>query len=175
MKNKTIIIAGGSGFIGQAISNYFGENNTIIILGRQINNQQTNANGEQNISEKAAANIQYVKWDAKNPGEWTNVFNNADIVINLTGKSVNCRYTEENKKEIFDSRIFSTLAIGAAIQQVIKPPALWINAASATIYPHAVNEPRDESFTDFANDFSVQVVSFGKKLFLSNKHLLQEK
>lgn len=169
MKNKTIIIPGGSGFIGQAISNYFGEDNKIIILGRQLNNQQTNANGEHAINNKVAPNIQYLQWDAKNPGEWTNVFNNADIVINLTGKSVNCRYNEKNKKEIFDSRIFSTQAIGAAIQQAIKPPALWINAASATIYPHAVNEPRDEFFTDFANDFSVQVCKLWEKTFFEQR------
>lgn len=169
MKNKTIIIPGGTGFIGQAISNYFGEHNKIIILGRQINNQPTNANGEHYISNKAAANIQYLQWDAKSPGEWTSVFNNADIVINLTGKSVNCRYTEKNKQEIFDSRTYSTKIIGTAIQQAVKPPTLWINAASATIYPHATNQPRDESFTDFANDFSVQVCKVWEKTFFDQR------
>lgn len=169
MKNKTIIVPGGSGFIGQAICNYFGEHNKIIILGRQLNNQQTNANGEHSINNKVVPNIQYVQWDAKNFGEWASVFNNADIVINLTGKSVNCRYTEQNKKEIFDSRTYSTKAIGAAIQQAVKPPALWINAASATIYPHATNEPRDESFTDFTNDFSVQVCKLWEKTLFDQR------
>lgn len=169
MKNKTIIIAGGSGFIGQAICNYFGEQNKIIILGRQLTNEATNTNGEHHINSKVATNIQYLKWDAKNLGDWASVFNNADIVINLTGKSVNCRYTEQNKKEIFDSRTYSTKAIGTAIQQAIKPPALWINAASATIYPHATNEPRDESFTDFANDFSVQVCKLWEKTFFDQR------
>lgn len=169
MKNKTIILAGGSGFIGQAITNYFGEENKIVILGRQLQQQQTNTHGEHNISNKAAKNIQYLKWDAKNPGEWMNAFSNADIVINLTGKSVNCRYTEKNKKEIFDSRTDSTKAIGIAIQQAIKPPALWINAASATIYPYTTDQPRDESFTDFANDFSVQVCKLWEKTFFEQR------
>lgn len=169
MKNKTIIIAGGSGFIGQAISNYFGETNNIIILGRQLNNQPTNTNGENCISNKIAANIQYIKWDAKNTGDWMNAFNNADIVINLTGKSVNCRYTEKNKKAIFDSRTYSTAIIGQAIRQAVKPPALWINAASATIYPHAAAEPRDETFTNFSDDFSVQVCKLWEKTFFEQR------
>jgi uncharacterized protein len=169
MKNKKIILAGGSGFIGQEVCNYFGKENKIVVLTRQLNHQQTNAFGENHISKEVAGNIRYVKWDGSTAGEWVKEFDGADIVINLAGKSVNCRYNEKNKKEIFDSRTSTTTIIAQAIQQAVKPPGLWINAASATIYPHATDTPRDESFTDFANDFSVQVCQLWEKTFYEQR------
>ena len=165
MKHKNIILAGGTGFIGQEICNYFGKDNTIIILTRQLPQQKTNAFGENNMNELVKENIRYVKWDGINPGEWMKEFEHADIVVNLAGKTVNCRYNKKNKQEIFDSRTDSTKIIGMAIQQAVHPPELWINAASATIYPNATGTARDESFTDFANDFSVQVCQLWEKTF----------
>ena len=169
MKQKKIILAGGTGFIGQEICNWFGRDNTIVILTRQLLDQQTNAFGENNISWEVKENIRYVKWDGINAGEWMNEFNNADIVINLAGKTVNCRYNEKNKQEIFDSRTNSTKAIGMAIQQAVHPPELWINSASATIYPNATDTPRDENFTYFSNDFSVQVCQLWEKIFYEQR------
>jgi len=169
MKNKKIILAGGSGFIGQALCNYFGKDNSIVVLTRQLSNHQTNAYGENNIDEAVAKNIRYVKWDGVNKGEWMKEIDGADIVINLAGKSVNCRYNEANKKEIFDSRTYATTAIGNAIQEATKPPELWINSASATIYPHADKEPRDESFTNFVDGFSVQVCQLWEKVFYEQR------
>jgi uncharacterized protein (TIGR01777 family) len=169
MKNKKIIIAGGSGFIGQALCNYFGEDNEIVILGRQTNEQTSNAFGENNINKKLLNKIRYVKWNGVSTDGWADEINGADLVINLSGKSVNCRYTEKNKKEIFDSRTNSTKAIGKAIQQSTNPTKLWINAASATIYPHATDTARDEYFTNFANDFSVQVCQLWEKTFYEQR------
>lgn len=169
MKNKKIILAGGSGFIGQEMCNYFGKDNSIVVLTRQLNHHKTNAFGENNINEDAAKNIRYVKWDGISTGEWAKEIDGADIVINLAGKSVNCRYNEKNKQEIFDSRTNSTKAIGLAIYKAVKPPGVWINAASATIYPYATTEPRDESFTNFANDFSVQVCKLWEKTFYEQR------
>jgi uncharacterized protein (TIGR01777 family) len=165
MKNKKIIIAGGTGFIGQELTSYFGTDNEIIILTRQVQNEKTNAFGENSITQAALANTRFVKWDAATVGDWATALNGADLVINLAGKTVNCRYNEKNKKEIFNSRTNATKAIGAAIQQCSLPPKLWINAASTTIYPHATDTPRDESFTNFANDFSVQVCKLWEKTF----------
>ncbi len=91
------------------------------------------------------------------------------MVINMAGKTINCRYTEKNKKEIFESRTQTTKAIGKAIQQAIHPPKLWINAGSATIYPNADNIPRDETFTAFENDFSVQVCKEWEKAFYGQR------
>ncbi len=169
MKNKKIIIAGGSGFIGQELCNFFGDENEIILLGRQQPQQASNAYGEININPSLLKKIRFVKWDGIHDGDWSKEIDGADLVINLTGKSVNCKYTAKNKQEIFDSRTNSTKAIGLAIQRAIHPPALWINAASATIYPHATYEPRDESFTDFHDDFSVQVCKLWESTFYDQR------
>lgn len=169
MKNKKIILAGGTGFIGQELCNWFGKDNSIVVLTRQLNKHNTNAFGENNVSKGVLANIRYVKWDGIHEGEWIKEIDGADVIINLAGKSVNCRYNEKSKKEIFDSRTNTTKAIGHAIQNAVKPPELWINAASATIYPHADGEPRDEFFTAFANDFSVQVCQLWEKAFYEQR------
>jgi uncharacterized protein len=165
MKNKKIIIAGGTGFIGQELTNYFGGGNEIIILTRQVKNEKTNAFGQNCISSAALQNTRFIKWDGKTPGNWATELNGADLLINLAGKTVNCRYNEKNKQEIFDSRTNSVKILGIAINQCTQPPKLWINAASATIYPNATNTPRDENFTDFANDFSVQVCKLWEQTF----------
>jgi len=136
MKNKKIIIAGGTGFIGQVICNYFGADNEIVILTRQSSGQKTNAFGKNTISKELSKNIRYVKWDG------------------IT---------------IFDSRINSVKILGLVIQQAVHPPKLWINAASATIYPHATSAPRDEDFTAFADDFSVQVCKLWEKTFYEQR------
>lgn len=169
MKNKKIILAGGTGFIGQELCNWFGKDNQIVVLTRQLSQHETNAFGENNLRKEVEHNIQYIKWDSTANGEWMNAVDGADIVINLAGKSVNCRYNEKNKKEIFDSRTSTTKAIASAIQKAVKPPQLWINSASATIYPHAESEPRDESFTAFSDDFSVQVCKVWEKTFYEQR------
>lgn len=169
MKNKKLILAGGTGFIGQELCNYFGADNEIVVLTRQVKDHSSNTFGENHIKASVLKNIRYVKWDGINTGEWTKEIDGAAIVINLAGKSVNCRYTEKNKKEIFDSRTNANKVIALAIQQAVRPPELWINSASATIYPHATTVPRDESFTDFANDFSVQVCKKWEQTFYEQR------
>jgi len=169
MKNKKIVIAGGSGFIGQELCNFFGNENEIVVLSRQIPDKSTNTFGENNIKEEVLENIRFVKWDGISLDSWATEIDGCNLVINLAGKSVNCRYTEKNKKEIFNSRTNATKVIGLAIQQATHPPALWINAASATIYPHATDTPRDESFTDFDNDFSVQVCQLWENTFYEQR------
>jgi uncharacterized protein len=165
MKHKKIVIAGGTGFIGQELTNYFGRENEIVILTRELQHQKTNAFGENSVAPGVLKNTRYVKWDGKTLGEWVNELNGAAVLINLAGKTVNCRYNEKNKKEIFDSRTHSVKILGEAIQKSAQPPQLWINAASATIYPHATDTPRDENFTAFANDFSVQVCRLWENTF----------
>ena len=169
MKNKKIIIAGGTGFIGQELCNYFGNENEIIILTRRLPDQKTNAFGQNHVKQQVFKNISYVQWDAVTLGEWAATVEGADMIINLAGKTVNCRYNEKNKKEIFDSRTNAVKVIGLAIQQAIHPPKLWINAASATIYPHATDTARDEYFTGFADDFSVQVCKLWEKTFYDQR------
>ena len=157
MKNKTIILAGGSGFIGQEMTKYFGKENNLIILTRQVKNERTNRNNYTSLTDEDLENTRFAKWDGKTVADWANELNKADIIINLAGKSVNCRYNEKNKNEIFDSRTDAVNAIGKAISKCIKPPSLWINASSATIYRHAMDRPQDEDTGEFHDDFSVQV------------------
>jgi uncharacterized protein (TIGR01777 family) len=152
MKNKKIVIAGGSGFIGQALIEYFSKDNEIIVLSRnasEVNNSYSQM--------KFSNTIKTVHWDGKTLGNWCKVIDGSDVVINLCGKSVNCRYTDANKQAIFDSRTFPTKAIGEAINLCKNPPTLWLNAASATIYRHAIDKPQDEFMGEIENDFSVQV------------------
>jgi NAD dependent epimerase/dehydratase family enzyme len=156
MKNKKIILAGGTGFMGHEMTKYFGKENKIIILTRQVN-EKTNRNDYNSLSVEDLKSIRYVKWDGKTSGEWINEIDDADLVINLAGKSVNCRYNERNKNEIFDSRTDAVKAIGEAINKCTQPPSLWINASSATIYRHAMDRPQDEYIGEFHDDFSVQV------------------
>lgn len=168
MKNLKIVIAGGSGFIGGYITDYFAKDNKIIILSRKAERPENNAY-KKRTARILSENIQVVFWDAKNAGEWCGHINGADLVINLAGKSVNCRYNEQNKKEIFDSRINAVKAIGDAISQSAMPPKLWINAASATIYRHATDKPQDEFTGEFHDDFSVRVCKLWEKTFFEQR------
>ncbi|SKA03033.1 hypothetical protein SAMN04488128_102370 [Chitinophaga eiseniae] len=143
MKNKRIIIAGGTGFIGHGLVEYFGADNDIVILTRQ--------------PQPGNGRVQYIAWDGRTRGDWAAALEGADLLINLTGRSVNCRYNETNRQAIFNSRTDATRVLGEVVQTLEKPPQLWVNAASATIYRHAEDRPMDEFTGEIANDFSVQV------------------
>lgn len=165
MKNKKIILAGGTGFIGQEMTRYFGKENNIIILTRQIKNEKTNRNDYNSLCDADLQNVTYAKWDGKTVGDWISELNGADIIINLAGKSVNCRYNEKNKNAIFDSRTDAVEAIGSAINKCKIAPSLWINSSSATIYRHAMDRPQDERTGELHDDFSVQVCKRWEKTF----------
>ena len=164
MINKKIILAGGTGFLGQEITKYFGRENKIVILTRQVN-EKTNRNDYDSLTEEDIKNVHYIKWDGKTAGPWIHELNDTDLIINLAGKSVNCRYNEKNKKEIFDSRTDAVKVIGEAINKCKRPPSLWVNASSATIYRHAEDRPQDEYTGEFHDDFSVQVCKRWEKVF----------
>ena len=165
MKNKKIIIAGGTGFIGQEMTKYFGKENKVIILTRQLEKSFNNRNKYNALAKDDLQNVKFIQWDGKSTGEWSQELEETDIVINLAGKSVNCRYTQKNKKEIFDSRTNTTKIIGTVIHQSQKPPALWVNASSATIYRNAKDKAQDEYNGEIENDFSVQVCKLWEKTF----------
>lgn len=142
MKSGKIILAGGTGFLGQSIIHHL-DGYEFMVLCR--------------FPKEDMHNVRYVKWDGKSPGDWVKEITGSDVVINLTGRSVDCRYNEQNRKEILDSRINATAVLGQAIQQSPNPPALWINAASATIYRHAADRPMDEETGEYGKGFSVDV------------------
>lgn len=144
MKVPTIVLAGGSGFIGQYLARYFSEKGYAIII----------------LSRNARPNdkyARYVPWDGKNPGPWTASLEGATALINLAGKSVNCRYTPANKEAILASRTDSTTVLGRAIQSCKNPPRVWLNSSTATIYRHAEKEDRTEQEEIIPTSFSEHV------------------
>jgi hypothetical protein len=84
-------------------------------------------------------------WDGKTIGAWASELDGADVVVNLAGRSVNCRYTEENLAAMLDSRVDSTRAVGRAIAEAKKPPRVWLQMSTATIYAHRFDAPNGES------------------------------
>jgi uncharacterized protein (TIGR01777 family) len=91
-------------------------------------------------------------WNGHELGEWMHVIDGADMVINLAGRSVDCRYSEANRREIMNSRVESTRAVGRAIAAAARPPALWINASTATIYRHSLDRAMDETTGELGGD-----------------------
>ncbi len=98
------------------------------------------------------AEWQTVHWDGETAGPWTQYLDGADVCINLTGRSVNCRYTPENRVEIYNSRIISTRLLGDVIGSLANPPRLWLNASTATIYRHALDRDMDEKTGELGGD-----------------------
>jgi uncharacterized protein (TIGR01777 family) len=138
---EKIVIAGGSGALGQLLAGTF-KDAEVVILSR---------------TPKAAADqVSYLYWDGKTQGDWVAALEHSKVVINLTGKSVNCRYTPANKEEIIRSRVDATLAMGQAIQGLSHPPEVWINAGSAAIFGNSGWEIKNES-SSLGNGFSPEV------------------
>jgi uncharacterized protein len=85
-----------------------------------------------------------VRWDGIHGGDWQTAFEGCDVCINLAGRSVNCRYNPANRAEILNSRVDSTRILGKTIALLTQPPAVWLNASTATIYRHELERPNDE-------------------------------
>jgi hypothetical protein len=139
----TIIITAANGFIGKTLVRYLSRDYRIIALVRK--------------PQASCRGVKFLIWDGMTVGAWSYEFEGALAVINLAGKSVNCRYTEENKAAIFASRLESTNAIGEAINRCAHKPKVWINAASATIYAHSERIPNTEATGMIGTGFSVDV------------------
>ncbi len=124
-----IVIPGGSGQVGTLLATAFHKTgDEVVVLSR---NPQP-------------ADWKVVAWDAKTLGAWQCEFDAADVVINLAGRSVNCRYNAHNRQQIMDSRIDSARVVGQAIQSAKQPPPVWLQASTATIYSHRFDAPNDE-------------------------------
>ena len=151
-----VILAGGSGFIGNILADHFmSKGDEVVIFSRS---PQSDYSG-----------VKSIYWDAVTLGEWVKELEGADVLINLTGKSVNCRYNAENKALILSSRINATNILGEALKKVKHPPELWINSASATIYRHAQDHPQDEETGEKGKGFSVEVCEAWEKAFYAYK------
>lgn len=153
---KKLIIVAGTGFLGQVLVNYFRNKfEEIIVLTR--GNPETKDG------------IRYVKWNAKTFTGWEKELENTDLLINLAGKSVDCRYTETNKKEILDSRIESTNILNLAVLHCQNPPRHWMNSSTSTIYRHSLDKQMDEADGEIGNDFSMNVAKSWEKTFFETE------
>lgn len=149
---KKLIIAAGTGFLGQVLVNHFKDKfEEIIILTRG--------------KSQTIDGIKYINWNARTFSGWENELENAAVLINLTGKSVDCRYTEKNKKEILLSRIESTKILNKAVLKCQNPPRHWLNSSTATIYRFSLDKQMDEINGEIGNDFSINVALSWEKAF----------
>lgn len=166
MKNKKIILAGGTGFIGQTLAARWAKDNQVIILSRQKSGAPNNTYGRE--LEKGT-NVSYRHWDGRTIDRWAAALEGCDLVVNLAGRSVNCRYTARNKREIFDSRTDATEVLGEAIRRTVVPPKLWINITSATIYRHAEDRAQDEYTGETGEGFSIEVCKRWEACFFAQR------
>lgn len=138
-----IILAGGSGFLGQSLAkDLVGKGYEVIVLGR-------GASGARDA-------IRHVHWDARTPGEWAAFLDGAKAVVNLTGRSVNCRHTSDHKREIMESRVNSVRVLGDAITRCQQPPEVFVQASSLAIYGDPGDRWCDED-APHAEGFSEEV------------------
>lgn len=124
-----IVIPGGSGQVGRMLAGYFqerGHHVTVLTRGPYT------------------ASCPTVHWDGAHLGPWVETLEDADVVIHLSGRSVNCRQTARNRRDLYDSRIGPTQALHQAIATLANPPRLWMNASTATIYRHSIDRDMDE-------------------------------
>ena len=157
MSKGSIIIPGGSGFLGRTLANWFHQKGfRVLILSR---------------NPQAVPNAEVLPWDAQTLGPWALELEEAVAVINLAGRSVNCRYHPANRKLMMNSRTLSTAILGEAIAQCQNPPRVWLNSSTATIYRHRYDAPNTEATGLFGPEkeakdhYSVQVADAWEKAF----------
>lgn len=124
-----IVIPGGSGQVGTMLARHFhARGDDVVVLSRN----------------PMQAPWKSLAWDARTIGTWADAIDAADVVINLAGRNVNCRYNAANRKAIMDSRVDSTRIVGEAIRKAKNPPHVWLQASTATIYAHTYGAPNDD-------------------------------
>ena len=156
-----IVIPGGSGQVGTMLCRHLNaKGHHVTVLTRH----------------KHTAPWQVIVWNGTSLGDWAATLDGADVLINLSGRSVNCRYTEKNRAEIKESRAATTRLLGRALSQLAHPPRLWMNASTATIYRHALDRPMDEATGEIGGEerdvpstwrFSIDVATSWEQSFFA--------
>ncbi|CAM3157421.1 TIGR01777 family protein [Chryseobacterium flavum] len=147
-----IVIAGGTGFLGENLERYFTEKgNEVYILTRKPRRKNE------------------ICWNAETVGDWKDILEKTEVLINLTGKSVDCRYHENNKREIYTSRINSTRVLQEALEQCKDKPRIWFNGSSATIYIHSEKHLNTEENGIIGDDFSMNICKSWEEEFFKVK------
>jgi uncharacterized protein (TIGR01777 family) len=154
--NPQIVLFGANGFLGRYLARHYQRQ------GREVVCVARHRDGW-------SGDGMFLEWDGRSRGPWALALEGAERVINLAGRSVNCRYHEENRREIVESRVASTRVIGEAIAACQVPPKLWMNASTATWYRHAEDGPQDEWRGEPGEGFSVDVARAWEEAFFATK------
>jgi len=149
--SRRIVIAGGTGFLGTVLAKHFAAQHCdVLVFTRQ--------------PKPRSDGVREIAWDGETVGDWAAELEGAEAVINLCGKSVDCRYTAKNRKLLIESRTKPARAIGQAIAKCKVPPRVWLNASSATLYKHTFDTPMDEDGVQGAtheakDEFSIEIIN----------------
>ncbi|MBD2713033.1 NAD-dependent epimerase/dehydratase family protein [Limnospira platensis] len=149
-----IVIAGGSGFLGGVLTRYFeGRGDEVRVLTR-----------------RPPRHPREIQWDAQHRGDWESCLEGADVLVNLCGLSVNCRYHAKNRRRLMESRLLPTRLLGEALRDLRQPPGIWMNASTATLYRHTFGDPWDESgeiaaHPDAKDAFSIELATAWEREF----------
>lgn len=156
-----IVIAGGSGQVGTILARHFHRQaKEVVILSRT----------------QRESPCRTVIWDGTTLGPWQRELDGSDVLINLSGRSVNCRYHQANRSAILNSRVVSTKLLHQAVASAKHPPAVWLNASTATIYRHALDRPMDEATGEIGGQeadapdtwrFSIRVATAWEEAFFA--------
>lgn len=160
-KPLRLVLPGGNGQVGNILARFFhARGDSVTVLARK----------------PYVAPWRVVIWDGVTYGDWTRELENADVLINLAGRNVNCRYTAAHRREIMDSRVVSTRILGEAMGRLSTPPRVWLNSSTATIYRHAFDRPMDEATGEIGGNepdaprswrFSIQVATAWEEAFFA--------
>lgn len=127
-----IVIPGGTGQVGGILRRAFAaDGHEVVVLSRR--------------PERLEPGVRHVVWDGRTLGPWADELDGADVVVNLAGRSVSCRYTDANLAQMMDSRVDSTRVVGEAIAKATQPPHTWLQMSTATIYAHRYDAANDET------------------------------
>ncbi len=146
-----MVIAGGNGFLGSHLRRHFQALGYRVVI----------------ISRSEAAGPDNVRWDAHTPGPWAAELEGADVLVNMAGRTVDCRYTDSNRREIMASRVESTRVLGAAVAACLVPPKVWLNSSTATIYADTEGDQpaNTEAAGIIGTGFSVEVAKTWEAAF----------
>ena len=161
MGKLRIVLVGGSGQVGNILARYFhGAGHELTLISRSA----------------SSAPGRLVHWDGVNQGDWIAELEGVDVLINLAGRNVNCRYNENNRQEIKASRVQTTHLLGQALGRIARPPRVWINASTATIYRHSFDRAMDEATGELGGKepdapsawrFSIEVATSWEEAFFA--------
>ena len=154
--NTTTVIIGANGFLGRYLCRHFARNGREVVA---IARSRKGWSGDG----------MFLEWDGETIGPWALALEGAELVINLSGRSVNCRYNAAKREEILSSRVATTELVGKAIAACRVPPKLWINSSTATWYRHAEDKPQDEWHGEAGKGFSVDVAKAWEEAFFGAK------